>query len=156
MYGVFTLCRTCCHWMLAVRLYYCWMICCMMTSSNGNIFRVTGHLCGEFTVTGEFPAQRPLTRSFDIFFDLCLNKRLRPVIWDAIAVIMTSMQWETANRKYGGDKQIPIEELRVGFSLCEKHVVTDCWRLDYTAFKWYVEYTCISKALWPYRDSGLF
>ena len=22
---------------------------CMMTSSNGNIFRVTGHLCGEFT-----------------------------------------------------------------------------------------------------------
>ena len=26
-----------------------------MTSSNKNIFRVTGHLCGEFTVTGEFP-----------------------------------------------------------------------------------------------------
>ena len=25
----------------------------MMTSSNGNIFRVTGPLCGEFT--GEFP-----------------------------------------------------------------------------------------------------
>ena len=23
--------------------------CHMMTSSNGNIFRVTGHLCGEFT-----------------------------------------------------------------------------------------------------------
>ena len=23
--------------------------CIMMTSSNGNIFRVTGHLCGEFT-----------------------------------------------------------------------------------------------------------
>ena len=27
--------------------------------------------------TGEFPAQRPVTRSFDVFFDLCLNKRLR-------------------------------------------------------------------------------
>ena len=25
------------------------MTLCMMTSSNGNIFRVTGHLCGEFT-----------------------------------------------------------------------------------------------------------
>ena len=23
--------------------------CIMMTSSNGNIFRATGHLCGEFT-----------------------------------------------------------------------------------------------------------
>ena len=44
----------------------------MMTSSNGNIMRVTGHLCGEFP--GEFPAQRPVTRSFHVFFDLCLNK----------------------------------------------------------------------------------
>ena len=48
----------------------------MMTSSNGNIFRVTGPLCGEFTGPGEFPTQRPVTRSFDIFFDLRLNKRL--------------------------------------------------------------------------------
>ena len=48
----------------------------MMTSSNGNIFRVTGPLCGEFTGTGEFPAQRPVTRSFDVFFDLRLNKQL--------------------------------------------------------------------------------
>ena len=47
----------------------------MMTSSNGIIFRVTGHLCGEFTGTGEFPAQRPVTRLFDVFFDLRLNKR---------------------------------------------------------------------------------
>ena len=37
---------------------------------NGNIFRITG------PVTGEFPAQRPVTRSFDIVFDLRLNKRL--------------------------------------------------------------------------------
>ena len=48
----------------------------MMTSSNGNIFRVTGPLCGEFTGPGEFHAQRPVTRSFDVFFDLRLNKRL--------------------------------------------------------------------------------
>ena len=41
-----------------------------MTSSNGNIFRVTGHLCGEFTGPGEFPTQRPVTQSFDVFFDL--------------------------------------------------------------------------------------
>ena len=47
-----------------------------MTSSNGNIFRVTGPLCGEFTGPGEFPAQRPVTRSFDVFFDLRPNKRL--------------------------------------------------------------------------------
>ena len=27
-------------------------------------------------VPGEFPAQRPVTRSFDVFFDLRLNERL--------------------------------------------------------------------------------
>ena len=33
-------------------------------------------LCaGNSSVTGEFPSQRPLTRSLDIFFDLRLNKR---------------------------------------------------------------------------------
>ena len=47
-----------------------------MTSSNGNIFRVTGPLYGEFTVTDEFPSQRPVTRSFDVFFDLRLNQQL--------------------------------------------------------------------------------
>ena len=45
----------------------------MMTSSNGNIFRVTGPLCGEVTGPGEFPTQRPVTRNFGVFFDLRLN-----------------------------------------------------------------------------------
>ena len=49
----------------------------MMTLSNGNIFRVTGPLCGEFTGPGEFPTKRPVTRSFHVYFDLRLNKRLR-------------------------------------------------------------------------------
>ena len=40
-----------------------------MTSSNGNIFSVTGHLCGE--LAGHWP----VTRSFEIFFDLRLNIR---------------------------------------------------------------------------------
>ena len=31
---------------------------------------------GNWPVPGEFPAQRPVTRSFDVFFDLRLNKRL--------------------------------------------------------------------------------
>ena len=31
---------------------------------------------GNSPVTGEFPSQRPVTRSVDVFFDLHLNKRL--------------------------------------------------------------------------------
>ena len=44
-------------------------------------FRVTGPLCGKFTGHGEFPSQRPVTRSFDVFFDLRGNKRLRKQSW---------------------------------------------------------------------------
>ena len=51
----------------------------MMTSSNGNIFRVTGHLYGEFP--GEFPAQMPVTRNFDVFFGLRPNKLLSKQSW---------------------------------------------------------------------------
>ena len=53
-----------------------------MTSSNGNIFRVTGHLCGEFTGPRWIPhTQRPVTRSFDVFFDLRPNKWLSKLWW---------------------------------------------------------------------------
>ena len=57
----------------------------MVTSSNGIIFRVTGPSCGEFT---GHRSQRPVTWSFDAFFDLRLNT---PVVWDFIAPIMTSL-----------------------------------------------------------------
>ena len=46
-----------------------------MTSPNGSIFRISGHLCGEFT------GQRPVTRSFDVFYDLRPNKRLSKQWW---------------------------------------------------------------------------
>ena len=43
----------------------------MMTSSNGNIFRIIGPLWG---VIGGFLSLRPVMWSFDVFFGLCLNK----------------------------------------------------------------------------------
>ena len=36
---------------------------------------------GNSPVPGEFPTQRPVTRSFDVFFDLRLNKRLSKQPW---------------------------------------------------------------------------
>ena len=53
----------------------------MMTSSNGNSFRVAGHLCGEFIGLRWIPAQRPVTRSFDVFFDLRLKERFSKQSW---------------------------------------------------------------------------
>ena len=49
----------------------------MMTASNGNIFRVNGHLWGESTSHLHVDPphkERPVMQSFDVFFDLRLNK----------------------------------------------------------------------------------
>ena len=51
-------------------------------------------LCYRPFVTGEFPSQRPVTRDFDVFLDLHLNKPkiiVTPIVWDAIELIMTSL-----------------------------------------------------------------
>ena len=69
----------------------------MMTSSNGNIFRVTGPLCGEFSGPGEFPTQRPVTRSFVVFFDLCLNKRLSKQSWGWWFQTLSGPLWRHGN-----------------------------------------------------------
>ena len=50
---------------------------------------------GNSPVTGEFPAQRPVMWSFDVFFDLRLNKQLSKQSggWrsDTITLIMTPL-----------------------------------------------------------------
>ena len=48
----------------------------MTMSYNGNIFRVTGSMCGQYTGQRWIPLTRPVMLSFGVFFDLRLNKRL--------------------------------------------------------------------------------
>ena len=90
----------------------------MMTSSNGNIFRVTGHLCGKFTGPRWIPAQRPVTRSFDVFFDLRLNKRLSKQPW--------GWWFETPAWSLWRHRNALLVKRGPGFSWCEKF-------LDYAA-----------------------
>ena len=45
------------------------------------ISALPGLCVGNSLVTGEFPSQRPVTRGFDVFFDLRLNKRLSKQSW---------------------------------------------------------------------------
>ena len=47
----------------------------------GALFALLALCAGNSSVTGEFPAQRPVTRSFDVFFDLRLNKRWSKQWW---------------------------------------------------------------------------
>ena len=85
------------YWVFTNHEYFS---CYMMTSSNGNIFRVTGPLCGEFTGPGEFHAQRPVMRSFDVFFDLRLNKRLSKQPWGWWFETPSWSLWRQCNDKH--------------------------------------------------------
>ena len=48
-------------------------------------------------VPGEFPAQRPVTRSFVVFFDLCLNKRLSKWSWGWWFETLSCLLWRQCN-----------------------------------------------------------
>ena len=48
---------------------------------------------GNSPVPGEFPTQRPVMRSFDIFFDLCLNRWLRKQWWGWWFVTLSRPLW---------------------------------------------------------------
>ena len=60
-------------------------------------------LCaGNSPVPGEFPSQRPVMRSFDVFFDLRLNKRLSKQSWgwwfetlsrSLLCIVMSKIAW---------------------------------------------------------------
>ena len=52
---------------------------------------------GNSLVTGEFPAQRPVTRSFDVFFDLRPNKRLSKQSWGWWFEMSSCPLWRHSN-----------------------------------------------------------
>ena len=57
---------------------------------------------GNSSVTGEFLAQRPVTRSFDVFFDLRPNKHLNKQSWGWWFETQTLPLWRHYN-VYNGD-----------------------------------------------------
>ena len=62
------------------------------------IFSAKLAICaGNSPVPGEFPAQRPVTRSFDVFFDLRLNKRLSKQSWGWWFETLSCPLWRHCN-----------------------------------------------------------
>ena len=59
----------------------------------GNIFLIIDPVCGNSTATGEFPSQMRMTQSFDVFFDLRLNKRLSKQSWGWWFVMPSRPLW---------------------------------------------------------------
>ena len=90
--------------------------CFMMTKSNGNNSVLLALCLQNSPVTGEFASQRPVAQSFDVFFDLLLNKRLSkqsrhqwfetpsPSVWHHCNVMVSShltvYSWQSVHMCY--------------------------------------------------------
>ena len=58
-------------------------------------------ICAENSpVPGEFPTQRPVTRSFDVYFDLRPNKRLSKQSWGWWFETQSRPLWRHRNESY--------------------------------------------------------
>ena len=65
--------------------------------------------------SGEFPTQRPVTRSFDVFFDLHLNKRLSWHSWGWWFETVSHPLWRHCNV----------------FACLASHYLSQCWRINW-------------------------
>ena len=101
-------------------------------------FSVLLALCaGNPPVNGEFPAQRPVTWSFDVFFDLCLNKPLHKESWGWWFEMPSRSLWRHRNAM----EQNTYEGLRVRYrvSLWVQNMIFVLLQL----FLYYMEYLAL-------------
>ena len=83
------------YWQSCRVLFYVVII--MMTSSNGNVSALLAICAWNSPVPGEFPLQRPVTRGFDAFFDLRLNKQMRNQSWGSWLETLSRPLWRHCN-----------------------------------------------------------
>ena len=81
---------------------------------------------GNSPVPSEIPAQEPATRSFDAFFDLCLNERLKQS-WGWWFETLPRPLWRNSNENYNirtMDTRYPaLNELRVQIRVTPCHAI---------------------------------
>ena len=70
---------------------------------------------GNSPVTGEFPAQRPATQSFDVFFDLRLNKRLSKQSWGWWFETLSQPLWRHRNALKISQQWLQVHQATVWF-----------------------------------------
>ena len=83
---------------------------------------------GNSSVTGEFPAQRPVMQSFDVFFDLRQNKRLSKQSWGWWFKTLSRPLWRHRNDKFvlNNHDQTIISLLHLSFQIWEGSL----WRMS--------------------------
>ena len=84
------------------------------------IFSALLAICaGNSPVTGEFPTQRPVTRSFDVYFDLRPNERLSKQSWGWWFETLSRSLWRHRNVYAINDSECMLRRaLHLIISLC--------------------------------------
>ena len=115
----------------AGRVYIFWDIIpsdCSMTTwwrHQMETFSALLAICaGNSPVPGEFPTQRPVTRSFDLFFDLRLNKRLSKQSWGWWFETLTWSLWRHCNKYIDF---VMISALTAGFLISWAYLPSAPW-----------------------------
>ena len=76
----------------------CVWLCLPWWRHQMEIFSALLAICaGNSPVTGEFPTQRPVTRSFDVYFDLRPNERLSKQWWGWWFETLSRSLWRHRN-----------------------------------------------------------
>ena len=84
------------------------------------------HCAGNSSVSGEFLPQRPVTRSFDVSFDLCLNKRFSK----------QSRRWDLRpNHTHFDDTVMQSCEVYWRFSYCWFQTSHSKWPTTWTRYR---------------------
>ena len=70
---------------------------------------------GNSQFTGEFPSQRPVTQSFDVFFDLCLDKWLSKQLRCQCFEMLSCSLWHHCNIIHTSINQQKVNKLHAWF-----------------------------------------
>ena len=93
-------------------------------------------ICAENSpVPGEFPAQRPATRSFDVFFDLRLNKWLSKQWWGWLFETLSHPLWRHRNCSVRYRTGSTLARVMACYLTAPSRYLSQCWLI-------------ISKVLW--------
>ena len=105
---------------------------------------------GNWPLPGEFPAQRPVTQSFDVYFDLRPNKRLSKQSWGWWFVTLSCPLYRHRNEmhKCHHDGE---NVLRPNKHQCH-HYLTANWRWCHAHFIWDSCITFNRRETRPHKD----
>ena len=98
----------------------------MMTSSNGTFHALLALCARNPPVRGEFLAQRPVARSFDVFFDLRPNKRLSKHSWGWWFETLSRSLWRHCDDRYTF-YFLPVTASQIVSNVYLLLVWTSCW-----------------------------